>query len=253
MFYGSKIWRHGQGVGPLKNAQNFICTNYKPWTPALTCLTEEMVIFKCFIAPSQARLHAPAACCKILNINKILQNIFLHTTLSTFMGINVSLLLGRWKLVVLVGVILISWYLKIYKNNLLRPAQPHFPGLDVWSVRTSIELTPNWQLHFHCKATHLRHPPRPEGGRGGGGGVSPNPCQGRDWRSKFIVRIIVLEYIIKYIIKFYFYMKIQDSPSAMTIGSVVKNNGYDHTHYLNISTLKSNSRNVSRRDQYRPV
>ena len=34
-------------------------------------------------------------------------------------------------------------------------------------------------------------------------------------------------------------MKIQDSPSAMTIGSVVKNNGYDHTHYLNISNYNS--------------
>ena len=55
MFYGTKIWRHGQVVGPLKNAQNFICTNYKQWTPALSCLSEEMVIFKCFIAPSQGR------------------------------------------------------------------------------------------------------------------------------------------------------------------------------------------------------
>ena len=31
-------------------------------------------------------------------------------------------------------------------------------------------------------------------------------------------------------------MRQQIPPSAMTIGSVVRNNGYDHTHYLNIST-----------------
>ena len=141
------------------------------------------------------------------------------------------------------GGLSISWYFELDRNTLLRPAQSHLPGLDVWSVRTSIELTPNWQLNYCCTSivNLLIWGIRQLGGRGGREWFK---IHARDWRSKFIVRIIVLEYIIKYIIKFYFCMKIHDSPSAMTIGSDVKNNGYDHTHYLNISTGIWSSRNV---------
>ena len=137
--------RPGQGVGPLKNAQNFICTNYKPWTPALTWLSEEMVIFKCFIAASQSRATLGAACCKMLNINKILLNIFFCTKLCQRLW-NKCFLYHRERKTGCGGTyinISISGYFKLDRNILLRLAQSHFPGLDVWSVRTSIELTPN--------------------------------------------------------------------------------------------------------------
>lgn len=105
------------------------------------------------------------------------------------------------------------------------PEESHSPETDnvgsrrLVSLRTSIELTPN-SLQSACTSIVklLILGIRQNSAWVLDVGVQ-NPWRKRD-NTKFTVRIIVLEYIIK----IYFYMKIQDSPSAMTIGRVVKNN-----------------------------
>ena len=138
-----------------------------------------MVIFKCFIAPSHGRTRLGAACCKMLNINKILQNIFCTQLCQRLW--NKCFLHYREMETGCTGFggLSISWYFELDRNTLLRPAQSHLPGLDVWSVRTSIELTPNWQLNYCCTSivNLLIWGIRQLGGREGGKGVIQNPCQ----------------------------------------------------------------------------